>query len=208
MEPDDKAEFEVFVSARFPALRRSAFLLTGDWALAEDLVQTALARTYGKWGGLRDNGSFEAYVRRTMATTYTSWWRRKWRAETPTEELPEVAGRNPYDGVDDRDTVLRALATLPRRARAVLVLRYFEDMTEAQIAAALGCSVGTVKSSLSRALARLRAAEAARLGAPDSGNPGSGSPGSGRGSGTTGDGTPGDCTTGTSIALVLGKDLA
>lgn len=202
MEPEDTAAFESFVAERFPALRRSAFLLTGDWALAQDLVQTALARTYGKWGSLRDNGSFEGYVRRTMANTYSSWWRRKWRAETPTDELPEVAGRSPYDGVEDRDAVLRALATLPRRARAVLVLRYFEDMTEAQIAAALGCSVGTVKSSLSRALARLRAAEAARLSAPD------GSPDRTTAVGTPGGRTTANGTTGTPVQQLLAEDLA
>lgn len=165
---DDVAarEFDAFVAARFPALRRAAFLLTGDWSLAEDLVQTALARTWSRWGKLRQDGAFEAYVRRTIVTTYATWWRRRWHGEVPTAVLPETTGRDPYAGVDDRDRVLRALATLPRRSRAAVVLRYLEDLSEAEVAEVLGCSVGTVKSSVSRALTQLRASTGATPG-PD-----------------------------------------
>jgi len=156
-----EGDFEAFVAARFPALRRAAFLLTGDWPLAEDLVQTALARSWPRWGRLRQDAAFEAYVRRTIATTYATWWRRRWRGEVPTEVLPEAAAGDAYAAVDDRDRVLRALATLSARSRAAVVLRYFEDMSEAEVAEVLGCSVGTVKSSVSRALTQLRATTAA-----------------------------------------------
>jgi RNA polymerase sigma factor (sigma-70 family) len=89
--------------------------------------------------------------------TYSSWWRRKWTGELPTAELPErVAGADPHAGLDDRDQLWRAMQRLPRRQRAVLVLRYFEDLSEIEVADALGCSVGTVKSQASRALAKLR----------------------------------------------------
>jgi len=91
-----------------------------------------------------------------MVNTSTQWWRRKWRGETPTEQLPEHRAQEQYGSIDDRDLLLRALATLPRRTRAALVLRYFEDLPEAEIAQIMGCSVGTVKSSVSRGLARLR----------------------------------------------------
>ena len=101
------------------------------------------------------DGPPEPYVRRTIATTYATWWRRKWKAERPTAALPEV----PTDGgtpVEDRDVLWRALAALPRRQRAVVVLRYYEDLSEADTAAALGVSVGTVKSQAAKALAALR----------------------------------------------------
>lgn len=144
------ASFDAFVASRGPALWRSAWLLTGDSGRAEDLVQTALAACYGRFERLGDG--FEAYVRRSMYHTYCSWWRRKWRAEVPTGRLPETASTDDHAHLD----LARALAELPRAQRAVIVLRYFDDQTEAQTADHLGISVGTVKSHASRALASLR----------------------------------------------------
>lgn len=150
----DVEEFDAFVTARSPALLRTAYLLTGDWGLAEDLLQTALARSWLAWR--RITSSPEGYVRRTMVTTYTTWWRRKWRQERPSSDVPDRPGRDEIGALDVRDEVWRLLSTLAPRQRAVLVLRYYEDMTEAQAADVLGCSVGTVKSQTSRALATLR----------------------------------------------------
>ena len=146
-------EFGAFVAARGDALWRSAWLLTGDHQLAEDLVQTALAKSWRAWTRVGADG-FEAYVRRVLFTTYVSWWRRKWRGERPTADLPEAATATVDP--DGRRDLVTALADLPRGQRAVVVLRYFEDLTEQQTAALLGVSVGTVKSQFSRALRSLR----------------------------------------------------
>ncbi|NHC23332.1 SigE family RNA polymerase sigma factor [Nocardioides sp. IC4_145] len=145
--------FEGFVAARGDALWRAAWLLTGDHQLAEDLVQTALARSWRAWERVGPE-AFEAYVRRTMFTTYASWWRRKWRGERPTADLPE--GPAPGSDSSARLDLVTALATLPRGQRAVVVLRYFEDLSERETAEALGIGVGTVKSQASRALRSLR----------------------------------------------------
>ncbi|UUW92281.1 SigE family RNA polymerase sigma factor [Nocardioides sp. WV_118_6] len=150
---DDEGAFDAFVVARGDALWRSAWLLTTDHQLAEDLVQTALAKSWRAWSRVGPDG-FEAYVRRVMYTTYVSWWRRKWRAERPTEHLPERAAAS--EDRDARNDLVSALGRLPRGQRAVVVLRYFEDLTEQQTAAALGIGVGTVKSQCSRALTTLR----------------------------------------------------
>lgn len=150
----DEAGFAEFVAARSPRLLRTAYLLTHDWALAEDLLQTALAKSWFAWSRLGDDP--EPYVRKVLVNTYATWWRRKWRGETPTAELPELADADPTRALDDREELWRAMERLPRRQRAVLVLRYFEDLTEAQIADVLGISIGTVKSQASKALARLR----------------------------------------------------
>ena len=147
--------FEEFVASRGRDLWRTAWLLTGDAHKAEDLVQTTLAKCWGRWSSIARDGSVEAYVRRAMINTYTDWWRRKWNAERPTEVLPEPVGT--WSGaVDERQDTLAALAALPRGQRAVLVLRFYEDLTEAQTAEVLGISVGTVKSQTSRALSALR----------------------------------------------------
>jgi RNA polymerase sigma-70 factor (sigma-E family) len=152
--------FRQLVTRRGPALLRTAFLLTGDLASAEDLVQAALTQTYAAWGRLREPAAAEGYVRRTMATTYVSWWRRH-RRERVTDAVPEPAVST-RDADADLQTVLARsvlwplLARLPRGQRAVLVLRYYEDLSEAETARQLGCTVGTVKSQASRALARLR----------------------------------------------------
>ena len=144
--------FEEFVAARSSALLRTAYLLTRDHALAEDLLQTALTKAYLAWG--RVEGAPEPYVRRIVVNTYASWWRRKWNGERPTDELPETAHHD--DSVGESGDLWDALGRLPRRQRAVVVLRYFEDLTEAQTADLLGISVGTVKSQTSKALAKLR----------------------------------------------------
>ena len=147
--------FEEFVAARSPALLRTAWLLTGDDGLAQDLVQTALAKAWPRWDSVRHDDP-EGYVRAIVATTYATWWRRKGRGEVPTETLPDSATPDAYADADLRDPVRRALATLTRGQRAVVVLRHFDDLTEAQTAAALGISVGTVKSQHARAMAALR----------------------------------------------------
>jgi RNA polymerase sigma-70 factor (sigma-E family) len=150
----DRREFDEFVVTRSSRLLRTAYLLTRDWALAEDLLQTALAKSWFAWGRLDDDP--EPYVRKVLVNTYASWWRRRWRGETPTESLPESRSPDPTNQVDDRDELWQALGRLPRRQRAVVVLRYFEDLGEAQTAEILGVSTGTVKSQASKALARLR----------------------------------------------------
>ena len=156
MDPGRDHEFAEFVDGRFTALQRFGYLLTGEWHLAEDLVQTSLTKVWFHRNSLRSSNALESYTRTVMVNTSTQWWRRKWRGETPTEQLPEPHAREQYGTVDDRDLLLRALATLPRRTRAALVLRYFEDRPEAEIAQIMGCSVGTVKSNVSRGLAKLR----------------------------------------------------
>lgn len=156
MDHEAETAFRELVRGRGDALARTGYLLTGDWARGEDLVQSALATTWSHWRSLREPDAAEAYARRCMARLATAWWRRKWRGEVPTGELPERAGVSPYDAVDIADSVRRALAMLTARQRAVVVLRYFDDLNEADTAAALGCPVGTVKSTHAAALARLR----------------------------------------------------
>ena len=156
MEQAEREAFEALVDARSTRLLRTAYLLTGDWGLAEDLLQTALASTWMHWHQIKDKQAAEAYVRQTMSRTYATWWRRKWRGETPTDVLPDVSGLDPYTDVDAKQLLRLALAELSPRQRAIVVLRFYEDLTEPQVAQALGCSVGTVKTTVSRALRRLR----------------------------------------------------
>ena len=154
-------DFDGYVSIAWPRLLRSAWLLTGDWHRAEDLVQTVLARAYGRWPRLRD-GQPDAYLRTMLATTYLSWWRRKWRAEVPVERMPDQPARPAHPDLELRHTMAAVLARLPRQQRAVIMLRYHGDLTEAATAQALGLSVGTVKSYTARALATLRASDELR----------------------------------------------
>ncbi|HVF04592.1 MAG TPA: SigE family RNA polymerase sigma factor [Frankiaceae bacterium] len=153
---ETRAEFDEFVRARYERLCRTAYLLCGDWQHGEDLVQTTLAKAYVAHRRGRID-SLDAYVHRALVTTQVSWWRRRWHGEVATGELPEHPDADAYGAADRRDAVVRALATLPAAARAVLVLRYFADLPEAECARLLNCSVGTVKSRASRALATLRA---------------------------------------------------
>ncbi len=151
-QPDEDA-FHEFVVARTAALARTAYLLTGDHHLAEDLVQTALFKAAKAWG--RIQGDPEPYVRRILYTENVSWWRR--RRHTTETALGEHDG--PAAAADDdlRLTLERALGQLTAKQRTVLVLRYYEDRTETQTAELLGIGVGTVKSTTRQALARLRA---------------------------------------------------
>ena len=151
----DRETFDVFVAARSGRLLGTSYLLTRDRGTAEDLLQTVLAKAWFAWGRIETDP--EAYVRRALVTTYTSWWRRKWRGEVPRAVLPEITCfRDQTSEVDERDAVWAALGRLGPRQRAVPVLRYYEDLSEAETAAVLGCSAGTVKSQTSRALANLR----------------------------------------------------
>jgi RNA polymerase sigma-70 factor (sigma-E family) len=153
---DDEAAFRDYVNARSTSLLRTALILTGNRADAEDLVQAALAKTYLAWGKINDRAALDNYVRRAMVNTHISWWRRRKLEEYPTDELPDQAIADHAGESDTAEVVRRALDRLPERMRAAVMLRYFEDMTEPEIAAALGISLGTVKSTVSRAVAKLR----------------------------------------------------
>ena len=148
------AGFDEFVAARSGSLLRTSYLLTRDHGLAEDLLQTALSKAWFAWR--RIEGDPEPYVRKILVNTYASWWRRRWNGEQPSDDLPEGAGRDHAEGSSTSHDLWQALGRLPRRQRAVIVLRYFEDLTEAETARLLDCSVGTVKSQTSKALAKLR----------------------------------------------------
>jgi len=148
--------FREFVAGRQQALLRRAWLLTGDWASAEDLVQTALLRVWPHWSRASSLGHEEAYVRAAMLNVYLTGRKRAWNRERATEHLPEPVCDDVSDVVDLRALLTRALATLPPRQRAVIVLRFVEDLSEAQTAELLGCAAGTVKSQTSKALATLR----------------------------------------------------
>ena len=148
----DPEVFDAFVVARSPALLRTAYLLTHDRGLAEDLVQAALTKTWFAWGRLSTDDPVR-YVRRVMVTTSVSWHRRLWIRERPTDQLPERPVE--LDESPAAHDLWVAIGHLPPRQRAVVVLRYYEDLTEADIADALGISRGTVKSQASDALRRL-----------------------------------------------------
>jgi RNA polymerase sigma-70 factor (sigma-E family) len=148
--------FRDYVTTRSGSLLRSAYLLTGNRADAEDLVQAALAKTYLAWDRIEDRRALDGYVRRAMINTHISWWRRRRLEEYPTDELPDQVVADHASASDLAETLRRAVDRLPQRMRAAVVLRYFEDMTEAEVADALGVSLGTVKSTVSRAVAKLR----------------------------------------------------
>ena len=161
MQATEDEAFRGFVAARGLALLRTAYLLTGDQQQAEDLVQTALERVLRHWTSIRSPEAVESYVRRIMYREQVSVWRRHRVVELPTVVLPEphatTSSHHGDDRVEDRILLRQALMQLSTRQRTVVVLRYFEDLTEAQVADALGISVGTVKSQTHKALARLRA---------------------------------------------------
>ncbi len=146
---------ERFLVDRGSGLLRAAWLLTGDDQHAEDLLQTALAKTLGKYDALANDHKFEAYLRTTIYRTFVSWWRRKsWQAETVTEQVPEQA--DDALTTELRVDVLRALDTLPRMQRAVVSLRYLEDRPIAEVATMLGIGEGTVKKYAHRGCAALQ----------------------------------------------------
>jgi len=158
MRRDDDADFTVFVAASSRRLLRTAFLITGDSDSAQDLLQTALERAYLRWGRIRRRELPEAYVRRVMVNAAIDSWRATRALRTvrlDESHLPALADPTLY-GMAARDALLACVRELPVRQRAVLVLRYFDDLTETETARVLGCSVGTVKSQHARALARLR----------------------------------------------------
>jgi RNA polymerase sigma-70 factor (sigma-E family) len=155
-DADDIAAFAEFAEARGATLFRTAYLMVGDHQLAQDLVQEALVKTLLAWPRLSDRGNLDAYVRRIIVTTCISWRRRRAFHERPLQALPEQEGLDPADSVVTHDAVVVALAALPPRQRAAIVLRYYQDLTEAQAAEAMGCSVGAVKSQVSVGLRRLR----------------------------------------------------
>ena len=151
----DQESFRDFIERSSAALLRSAWYLTLDDQHAEDLLQTALVKTWRRWPQLVDDDrSAEAYVRKAMVNTATSWRRRKWTSEIPTSSLPDRP--LPGEAVDDGEDALRMLALLPPRQHAAIYLRYMEDLSERETALIMGCSVGTVKSQVSRALTTLR----------------------------------------------------
>ncbi len=154
MSRSDDEDFRSFVVASSPALLRMAFLLTGDRGHAEDLLQTALMKSSRRWTDIKDRQAAYAYVRRVMINTQTSWLRRRHVVENVVDAVPEIAGPDEHHASEGK--TLPALAQLPPGMRAVLVLRFYEDLSEAETARLLGCSIGTVKSQASRGLARLR----------------------------------------------------
>ncbi|SDI33304.1 RNA polymerase sigma-70 factor, sigma-E family [Actinokineospora alba] len=149
-------KFHEFVATRRAALLRTACLLSGDWASAEDLVQTTLTKTYLAWERIKDHDAADAYVRKIMVNTATSWWRRRWRGEQPTEVLPEIVQPDFAECSALSQDLWAEVRKLPARQRAVVVLRFHDDLSEAATAAALGVTVGTVKSQTSRAISALR----------------------------------------------------
>lgn len=163
----DTAAFAEFVAARSAALHRTAYLLVGDRGLAQDLLQEALTKTYVAWPRLRDPGRAEAYTRKALTTTAITWYRRRSWGERPVDAVPELAGDGLADDVATRTLLWQALQALPPRQRAAIVLRYYEDLTEPQTAAVLGCAVGTVKSQVSDGLRTLRARLGDRVGDAD-----------------------------------------
>jgi RNA polymerase sigma-70 factor (sigma-E family) len=160
MKPADEADFRAFVAARSPSLLWFAHVLTGDPHTAEDVVQTALARTASGWSRVRRKDNPEGHVRRAIVTTHLNALRRRpWREQPRdfiTNDADDADAARPEHDLDERDAMWSALSELPPKQRAVLVLRYYEDLSEADIAEVLGCSRGTVKSQAAKGLSRLR----------------------------------------------------
>jgi RNA polymerase sigma-70 factor (sigma-E family) len=157
MDGAAEADFDEFMHGRWPQLVRLGYGLTGDEGLAEDLAQTALARAYASWPRIRRGGDPDAYVRQVMLNSNRSRFRRRRVAEQLTGTLPERPAEEAAGGHDDRVALIAALMSLPAGQRSMVVLRFWLDMTQTEVAAAMGCSVGNVKSQTSRALAKLRA---------------------------------------------------
>jgi RNA polymerase sigma-70 factor (sigma-E family) len=154
---DIDAEFQAYMAARWPVLVRTAFLLAGDRFLAEDLAQTALTRVYASWRRVRRADDVDAYVRRVLVNANSGRFRKRRVAEHLVAVPVDGRSHVPHEPIAQRSALMAALAELPARQRAVVVLRYWEDLSEREVASVMGCSVGTVKSQASKALARLRA---------------------------------------------------
>jgi RNA polymerase sigma-70 factor (sigma-E family) len=160
------ADFSDFAHSRWGRLVRLGYGLTGDRGLAEDLAQTALANAYASWSRVRKADDPDAYLNRILLNSHRSRFRKRRVTEDLGASLPEPTTEDPASAQSDRVTVIAAVAALPPKQREVVVCRFWLDLTEAQTAAALGCSVGNVKSQTSRALAKLRdSAELADWGA-------------------------------------------
>jgi RNA polymerase sigma-70 factor (sigma-E family) len=157
MKSTDEAEFTELVNAKGMALRRTAYLMCGDWHLAEDAVQTVFVKVHLSWHRIRRHDNVDAFLRTTLFRVVIDNRRRKWRRESAAEFLPDTPSPDtaPHD---DRDVLVRALRTLPPRQRAAVVLRFWEDMSVEETAGLMGCAVGTVKSQTSKGLAALRVA--------------------------------------------------
>jgi RNA polymerase sigma-70 factor (sigma-E family) len=166
------AAFDDYVRRNGQRLVRTAYLLTGDRNAAEDIVQNAFTSVLTSWRRLRDVSNLDAYMYSAVVNARTRWWQRGPRAEIPSAALPERADGGGLGRVDEYDEMMTALGHLAPRQRAVLVLRFYEDLSEADVAAILGCSQGTVKSQTARALERLRTAMIKiRTPVPDAGGP-------------------------------------
>jgi RNA polymerase sigma-70 factor (sigma-E family) len=174
VSPEEEAQFSVYVTARRDRVRRTAYLLCGDWHRADDLTQIAFVKLYGAWSQIRDYAALDAFVRRCLMRAAVDESRRPWRREHAVEELPDTPDRLGSGGDDiasvvvDRQLMRQALEGVPAGQRAVLVLRYYEGLDVSATAAALECSEGNVKSQTARGLTALRAA-LTRLGASTSG---------------------------------------
>lgn len=171
------ADFVAFVRRRGERHLRTAVLLTGDWHTAEDLTQTALAKLYRVWHRLDTDEDPDAYLRRILVNTHRSWWRARWRRESPVPSVPDaLCLEDSADRSAVAQVVRQALASLPSRQRTALVLRYFEDLPEAEVATLMGCGVGTVKTHVHRGAAAMRRLLPAELWPVNAGRPkGSGS---------------------------------
>ncbi|MEY7974232.1 SigE family RNA polymerase sigma factor [Saccharomonospora xinjiangensis] len=162
MAHHDDEEFAEYFAAKRDSVRRTAYLLCGDWHRADDLAQTAFVSLHRKWRKIRDRRAVDAYLRRTLARAAIDESRRPWRREEHTDEVPQPRVADDGDALAERVSaradLLAGLARVPSKQRAVLVLRYFEGLDVASVARALGCSEGNVKSQTARGLAKLRTA--------------------------------------------------
>jgi len=172
VSPEEEAQFSSYVTGRRDRVRRTAYLLCGDWHRADDLTQIAFVKLYGAWSQIRDRAALDAYVRRCLVRATVDESRRPWRREQFVDEVPEATvPQGTFDlatAVVDRQLLRQALRDVPAGQRAVLVLRYFDGLDVAGAAAALECSEGNVKSQTARGLTALKAA-LARLGATAAG---------------------------------------
>ena len=156
MSVGERVAFGEYVRARSGALLRAAQAMTANRADAEDLLQATLFKAYQSWDKITDPAALDTYVRRVMVNTHISGWRRRRLDEYPTDEIPDSPAADATGDSDLHDVVQRAVDRLPRQMRAAVMLRFYDDMTEPEVAAALGVSVGTVKSTVARAVAKLR----------------------------------------------------
>jgi RNA polymerase sigma-70 factor (sigma-E family) len=161
---EDLDGFREYASTRRGDLRRTAYLMSGDWHLADDLVQDALAKLFVHWRRIRAKGEVNPYVRRMLVNGYLATHRRAWRREVTTAAVPDTPAPAGAD-YGTRDLLLRALAELQPSQRTIVVLRYWDDLSIEQTAAAVGCSTGNVKSQAARGLDHLRAALSGALAA-------------------------------------------